>query len=80
MTTEEVDIYMTEVVSEDLEEELDEVKEDTDKDVVEESSTDMKMELMSQMSSVTLKIQIGPYYQMIQRRGSLRTRYGQSFW
>ena len=40
----------------------------------------MKMELTSQMSPVTFKIQSRPHYQTIQGKGSLSTRYAQSLW
>ena len=78
--TEEVDISMTEVVAEDAEEEVDEVDEETSKEVVEGAAEHMKMELTYQMSHVTLKIQSRPHYQTIQEKGQLRTRYAQSPW
>ena len=58
---------------------MDKVEEDTSKEVVEEVAEHMKMELTSQMSPVTLKIQSGLHYQKIHGKGSLRTRYAQSF-
>ena len=39
-----------------------------------------EMEFKSQMSPVTLKIQSWPNSQTIQGKGSLKTRYAQSFW
>ena len=56
VAAEEVDFSMVEVVAEDVEEEVDEVEEDTYKDVVEGAAEHMKMELTSQMSPVTFKI------------------------
>ena len=75
VAAEEVDFSMVEVVAEDVEEEVDEVEEDTYKDVVEGAAEHMKMELTSQMSPVTLKIQSEPHSQTIQGKGSLRNRY-----
>ena len=59
---------------------MDEVEEYTAKEVVEEVAAHMKMELVSQMSPITLKIQSGPHSQTIQVKGSLKTRYAQSSW
>ena len=53
MPAEYVDISMAEVVAEDMEEELDEVEEDTSYEVVEGTAAHMKMELIYQMSPVT---------------------------
>ena len=61
-------------------EDVDEVEEDTFKEVGEEEAADIKMELSSQMSSVTLKIYSAPHSQTIQGKGSLRTQYAQSSW
>ena len=69
---------MSEVVAEDMEEEVDKVEEDTSKEAVEGAAVHMKMELMSHVSPVTLKIPSGPQYQTIQGKGSLSTRYAQS--
>ena len=71
---------MEEVGEDDVEEDVDEVEEETSKEVVDEAAAHMIMELTYQMSPVTLKIQSGPHYQMIQGKGSLRTRYAQSPW
>ena len=65
------------VVAEDLEEEVDEIEEETSEEVVEGEVAHMKMELTSQMSPVTLKIQSGPHSQRIKGKGSLRARYAQ---
>ena len=73
-------ISMAEVVAEDVEEEVDKEEEDTSEEVVEELVAHMKMELVSYISAVTLKIQSGPHSQTIQGKGSLRTRYVQSSW
>ena len=71
---EEVGVSMVE----DGDEELYEVEEDTSKEVVERSKAHIKIELSSQMSTVTLNIYSGPHSQKIQVKGSLRTRYAQS--
>ena len=44
-------------MAEDVEEEVEEVEENTPKEVVEEAAAHMKMELTSHISPVTLKIQ-----------------------
>ena len=80
MAEEEVDLLMAEVLVEDVEEDVDEVEEDTYKDVSEGAAAHMKMELTSQMSPVTLKIHSGTHSQTIQGKGSLRTWYAQSSW
>ena len=49
-----------------MEEEVDKLEEDTSKEVVEGSAAHMKMELTSQMSPITLKIQSGPHPQTMQ--------------
>ena len=59
---------------------MDEVEEDTSKEVVEGEVENMKIELTYQMSPVTLKIQSGPHSKTIQGKGSLRTRYAQISW
>ena len=59
---------------------MDKVEQDTSKEVVEGAVVHMKMELTSQMSPVTLKIQSGPHYQTIQGKLSLRTRYEKNPW
>ena len=69
VAAEEVDVSMAEIAAEDVEEEAGELKEDTDEEVVEEAAAHMKMELTSQMSPVTLKIQIGSHSQTIQGKG-----------
>ena len=61
-----------------MEEEVDTVEEDTSEEVLEGAAVHMKMELISQMSPVTLKTQSGPHSQTIQVKGSLMTRYAQS--
>ena len=80
VAAEEVDVSMEEVVKEDVEEEVDKVKEDTSKEIVEGAAAHMKMELISHMSPVTLKIKSEPHSQTIQGKGSLRTQYAQSSW
>ena len=60
-----VGVSMAEVMAEDLEEEVDEVEEDTSGEVVEGEVTHMKMELTPQMSPVTLKIKNRPHSQTI---------------
>ena len=57
---------MSEVVEEDVEEEVDELEEDMSKEVVEGAAAHMKMELTSQISPVTLNINSGPQSQTIQ--------------
>ena len=79
VAVEELDVSMAEVVEEDVEEEVDELEEDTSKEVVEGAEAHMKMELTYHMSPVTLKIQSGPHYQTIQGKTSLRNRYAQSY-
>ena len=79
VATEEVDISMAEVAEEDVEEEVDKVEEDMPEEVVEGAAAHMKMELTSQMSPITLKIQSGPHYKTIQGKGSLMTQYAQSY-
>ena len=59
---------------------MDWVEEDTYKEVVEGEVSQMKMELASQMSPDTLKIDSGPHSQAIQGKGSLSNRYAQSSW
>ena len=76
----EVDVSTAEYAEEDMGEEADEAEEDTDEEVVEEVAAHMKIELVSQMSPITLKIQSGPHYQTIQGKGSLKTWYAQSSW
>ena len=78
--TEDVEFLMEYVVAEDVEEEVDEVEEETNKAVMEEAAAHMKMELISQMSPVSLKIQSGPHYQTMQGKGSLMTQDAQSSW
>ena len=80
VATEEVDVSMAEFLAEDVEEYVDKVEEDTAEEVLEKAAPHMKMELTSQISPVTLKIQSGPHSQMIQGNGSLRTRCAQSSW
>ena len=63
---EEVDVSIVEVAVEDVEEDVEEVEEDTSEEVVEKATMYMKMELTYQMSPVTLKIQSGPHFKMIQ--------------
>ena len=76
----DLDVSMTEVVAETVEEEVDEVEEDTSKEFVEGAAANMKMELISKMSHVALKIQSGPHSQTIQVKVSMSNRYTQSFW
>ena len=59
---------------------MDEVEEDTSKEIVEGAAAHMKMELTSHMSPVTLKINSEPHSQTIQGKVSSRTRYAQSSW
>ena len=77
---EEVDISMSEVVAEDVEEEVKELEEDIFEEVVDWAAAHMKMELIYLMSPITLNIQSGPQSQTIQGKESLRTRYAQSYW
>ena len=69
---------MAEISEEDLEEEVDEVEEDTSEEVMGEEAAHMKPKLTSQMSHVALKIKSGAQYQNIQGRGSLRKVCAQS--
>ena len=69
---------MPEVAAEDVEEDVNEVEQDTSKEVVEGAAAHMRMELTSQILPVTLKIQSGLHSQRIQGKVSLRTRYAQS--
>ena len=71
---EEVDVSMEEVVAEDVEKEVYEVENDTAEEVLEEAAANMKMELTSQMLTVTLKIKGGLHFQTIGVKGSPRTR------
>ena len=80
MGAEEVDVSISEVLVEDVGEEVGEVQEETSEEVVEAAAAHMKIELTSQISPVTLKIQSGPHSQTIQVKGSLRTWYAQSSW
>ena len=59
---------------------MEEVEEDMSKEIMEGAAAHMKMELSSYMSPFTLKIKSEPHSQMIQGKGSLRTRYAQSSW
>ena len=63
---------MVEVGAENKEVEVYNIEEYMSEEVVYGAAANMKTELLSQMSPITLKIQIGLHYQMIQRRGSLR--------
>ena len=60
---------MAEVVAEDVEEDVDKVKQNTSKEVVEEAAAHMRMELTSQISPNSLKIQSGLHSQRIQGKG-----------
>ena len=80
VTTEEVGISMAEFVAEDVEEDVDEVKHNTSKEVVEGAAAHTRMELTSHISPYSLKIQSGLHSQRIQGKGSLRTLYAQSYW
>ena len=71
---------MTEVVAEDMEEEVDKVDEYTYKDIMEGAAAHMKMELTSQISPVTLSIHSGTHSQTMEGKLSTRTRYAQSYW
>ena len=62
---EEVDVLMSEDVTEDVGGEVEKVEEDAAKEFVEETAAHIKMGLASQMSPVTLKMHSGPHYQMI---------------
>ena len=79
VAAEEVDVSMEDFSAEDVEEEVEEVEEDTSEDVVEGEAAHIKMELISQMLPVTFRIQIEPHSQTIQEKGSVRTRYAQSY-
>ena len=57
VAAEKVDVSMVEVVVEGIEEEVDKVEEYTHKEIVEGAAAYTKMELTSQISPVTLKIQ-----------------------
>ena len=59
---------------------MDELEDGMSKELLEGAAVHMKMELIYQMSPVTLKIHIGPHSQTIQVKGSLRTRYAQNPW
>ena len=56
------------------------LEDDMSEEVVEEAAIHMKMELTSQISPVTLKIQSGPQSQTIQVKVSLRNGYSQISW
>ena len=75
VAAEEVDVSMSEVVTKGVEEEVDELEEDTSKEVVKVATVHIKMELTFHMSLVTLKIQSKPHSQTIQGKRSLRTQY-----
>ena len=77
---EKLDVLVSKVATEDNKEEVDEVNEYTAKEIAEEASENIKTELISQMSPVSLKIQSGRHSQMIEGRGSLRTICAQSYW
>ena len=66
VAAEEVYISMEEFMAEDVDKEVVEVEEDTSEEVVEGAALHMKMELTSQMSPITLKIQSGPHPQTMQ--------------
>ena len=78
VASEEGDVSMSEVVAEDMEEDVGKLEEDTSKEVMEGKKKHMKIELTYQMSPVTLNIQSGTHSQTIQGKGSLKTRYAQS--
>ena len=80
MAAEEVNVSMEEFAAEVMEEDLDKSEEDMDEEVVEEAAAHMKMELISHMPPVTLKIQSGLHSQKIQGKVSLMTRYAHSSW
>ena len=65
---------------EDVKEQVNEVKEDTAKEVVKEAEVHMKMESKPQMSLIISKIQSGLHSQTIQGKGSLRNLYAKSSW
>ena len=44
-----------------------EVEEEMDEEFVEEAAAHMKTEMTTQLSPITLNIQIGPHYQTIQK-------------
>ena len=68
-TSKDVDASMDEDAADDVGEEADEVEYDTDKGIVEEAASHMKMGLKYQMSPVTLKIQSETNYQTKQVKG-----------
>ena len=68
-TSKDVDASMDEDAADDVGEEADEVEYDTDKEIVEEAASHMKMGLKYQMSPVTLKIQSETNYQTKQVKG-----------
>ena len=80
VAAEEENISMAEVVSEDVEEEVDDVEEDTSKEVVWGAAAHTTMKFTYHMLPVTLMIESGPQSQTIQGKVSLRTRYTQSSW
>ena len=59
---------------------MEKVEDETSREVVEGAAAHMKTELTYHRSSVTLKIQSGPYSQTIQVKGSLRTQYTKRYW
>ena len=63
-----------------MEEEVNDLEEETSKEVVEGEAEHMKMELKSQVSPVTLKIQSRLHSQTIQGKRSLRNRYAKISW
>ena len=75
VSAEEVDVSMAYFLADNLKEEVDEVEEDMAEDIMEEAAAHMKMELISQLSFITLKIQGGPHYLTKQGKVSLRNRY-----
>ena len=76
MGAEEVDVSISEVLVEDVGEEVGEVQEETSEEVVDGAAAHMKMELTYQISPVPLKIQSGPHSQTIQgEKGSPSTGY-----
>ena len=67
--SEEVNVSMVEHAAEEVEEDVDKVKDDKDKKFVEEAAVHINTDFTSQMPHITLKINSGPHSQMIQEKG-----------
>ena len=66
---EEVGFSISKDAVEDMGEDVNEVEENTYKEVVEESVLHMKVGFTSKMSSITLKMQSSPHYQTRKEKG-----------